>query len=86
MICSYSGKIELKEFEPIKKWWYNRTASDVAWKVSIKEIEARNFDLDIKNPNKKEEKQEFTSVELIKMIEDSLDETKRILAEIKGEL
>jgi len=83
---SKTKPIELKEFEPIKKWWYNRTASDVAWKVSIKEIEARNFDLDIKNPNKKEEKQEFTSVELIKMIEDSLDETKRILAEIKGEL
>ncbi|MCE2687991.1 MAG: hypothetical protein LW595_05570, partial [Rickettsiales bacterium] len=67
-------------------WWYNRTASDVAWKVSIKEIEARNFDLDIKNPNKKEEKREFTSVELIKMIEDSLDETKKILAKIKEEL
>jgi len=60
--------------------------SDVAWKVSINEIAARNFDLDIKNPSKKEELQEFTSAELIKMLEDSFDQTKKILAEIKGEL
>jgi len=83
---SKTKPIDAKEFEPIKKWWNSRVESDVCWKVSIKEIAKRNFDLDIKNPNKKEEKQEFTSAELIKMLEDSFDETKRILAEIKGEL
>ena len=41
------------------------------------------FDLDIKNPNKKEQQQEFSSAELIKMLTDSFDETKKILAEIK---
>lgn len=83
---SKTKPIDVKEFEPIKKWWKNRKESDVSWKVNIKKIEARNFDLDIKNPNKKEEVQEFTSSELLKMLEDSFDETKRILAEIKGEL
>ena len=83
---SKTKPIDAKEFEPIKKWWHNRVESDVAWKVGIKEIEARNFDLDIKNPSKKEEIQEFSSSQLIKMLEDSFDETKKILAEIKGEL
>jgi type I restriction enzyme M protein len=83
---SKTKPIDAKEFEPIKKWWHNRVESDVAWKVGIKEIEARNFDLDIKNPSKKEELQEFTSAELIKMLEDSFDETKKILAEIRGVL
>jgi len=80
---SKTKPIDVKEFEPIKKWWKNRSESDLSWKVNIKEIEARNFDLDIKNPNKKEEVQEFTSTELIKMLEDSFDETKRILVEIR---
>ena len=83
---SKTKPIELKEFEEIKKWWNKRVESDVAWKVGINEIVARNFDLDIKNPNKKEELQEFSSAELIKMLEDSFDETKKILAEIKKEL
>ena len=83
---SKTKPIDAKEFEPIKKWWHNRVESDVAWKVGIKEIEARNFDLDIKNPSKKEEIQEFSSSQLIKMLEDSFDETKKILAEIRGEL
>jgi type I restriction enzyme M protein len=82
---SKTKPIDAKEFEEIKKWWNKRVESDVAWKVGIKEIEARNFDLDIKNPSKKEELQEFSSAELIKMLEDSFDETKKILAEIKKE-
>lgn len=83
---SKTKPINIKEFGSIKKWWDKRIESDVAWKVNIAEIEKRNFDLDIKNPNKIEEKQEFSSAELIKMLEDSFDETKKILAEIKGEL
>ncbi len=78
--------INIKEFEPIKEWWSNRIESDVAWKVKIDEIEKRNFDLDIKNPNRVEEKQEFTTSELIQMLESSFDKTKEILSEIKGEL
>lgn len=83
---SKTKPIEEKEFEPIINWWHKRVESDVAWKVDIKEIETRNFDLDIKNPSKKEEIQEFNSAQLFKMLEDSFDETKKILAEIKGEL
>lgn len=83
---SKTKPIDAKEFEPIKNWWNNRVESEVSWKVNIAEIEAKNFDLDIKNPNKKEEKQEFSSVELIKMLEDSFDETKKILNEIRAEL
>ena len=82
---SKTKPIDAKEFEEIKKWWNKRVESDVSWKVGIKEIEVRNFDLDIKNPSKKEELQEFTSAELIRMLEDSFDETKKILAEIKKE-
>ena len=80
---SKTKPIAEQEFEAIIDWWHNRCESEVAWKVDIADIEARNFDLDIKNPNKKEQQQEFSSAELIKMLTDSFDETKKILAEIK---
>lgn len=38
------------EFKPEKEWWDNRVENDYAWKVSIEEIQKRNYNLDIKNP------------------------------------
>jgi type I restriction enzyme M protein len=40
----------LKEFDAEKKWWRKRKATDQAWTVSIDEIKARGYNLDIKNP------------------------------------
>jgi len=41
----------IKEFEPEKKWWKKRKENEFAWKVSIDDIKARNYNLDIKNPH-----------------------------------
>ncbi|HQK20265.1 MAG TPA: N-6 DNA methylase, partial [Polyangiaceae bacterium] len=35
--------------------WDKRKENEVAWKVSIDEIKARNYNLDIKNPHNVEE-------------------------------
>jgi len=43
--------MRLEEFDVEKNWWANRKESEQAWKVSAAEIEANNFNLDIKNPN-----------------------------------
>ncbi|MEK7637447.1 MAG: class I SAM-dependent DNA methyltransferase [Patescibacteria group bacterium] len=42
--------IRSEEFEPVKVWWKNRKTNEHAWKVSIKEIQKRNYNLDCKNP------------------------------------
>ena len=47
--------INIKEFDAEKEWWNNRKETTQAWKVSIDEIKKRNYNLDIKNPYKKEE-------------------------------
>jgi len=39
------------EFEPVKKWWNKRKSNGNAWKISIKKIQERNYNLDFKNPN-----------------------------------
>lgn len=39
------------EFDAEKAWWGKRQESERAWKVSIKDIIASNYNLDIQNPN-----------------------------------
>ena len=48
---SKTRPIELAEFDLEKAWWENREESEYAWRVPIDEIVARNYNLDISNPN-----------------------------------
>jgi type I restriction enzyme M protein len=49
--------IRIEHFEPEKKWWgkpgkhSKRQENEFAWRVSIDEIKARNYNLDLKNPH-----------------------------------
>lgn len=80
---SKTRPIQLKEFEPIKKWWNKRTESEVAWKVNIETIIERGYDLDIKNPTKPEEEKEYNSAELIQMLNLSFDKSHKLLNQLK---
>ncbi len=44
--------IRIEEFAPEKAWWHDRHESDNAWCVPVEQIKARNYNLDIKNPNR----------------------------------
>ncbi|QYK49405.1 MAG: N-6 DNA methylase [Phycisphaeraceae bacterium] len=48
---SKTKPMRIEEFEPEKAWWTKRTETERAWKVSIEDIKARGYNLDIKNPN-----------------------------------
>ena len=61
--------ITSEEFEPVKTWWNNRETNDHAWKISIKEIQDRNFNLDFKNPSKIKNLPSKNPNELLKEIE-----------------
>ena len=78
--------IRLEEFNPIKDWWNNRVENDLAWKVDIKTIVERGYDLDIKNPNKQEEVHEYSSAELIDLLEKSMQKSNELLNRLKSEL
>ncbi|MDT4953850.1 MAG: type restriction enzyme subunit [Acidobacteriota bacterium] len=84
-IYSKMKTIRPEEFQPIKDWWENRTESEVAWKVHIETIKARNYDLDIKNPHKTEEIHEYTSQEIIGLLEKSFAKSQDIVNELKQE-
>jgi type I restriction enzyme M protein len=79
---SKTRPIQLKEFDPIKKWWNNRKENDVAWKVDIKTIMERGYDLDIKNPNKSEEEKEHSTTELLEMLNSSISKSQVLLNQL----
>ena len=85
-VKSYSKTkpIRLEELKPIKKWWSNRKESEICWKVSIDTIRERGFDLDIKNPTKQEEAHEYSSAELMEILENSFAKSHDLLNQLKG--
>src|SRR5690625_1386281 len=54
---SKTRPIRIEEFDREKEWWNNRVENEYAWKVTIKEIKERNYNLDIKNPHINEDEQ-----------------------------
>lgn len=83
---SKTKPIERKEFDPIEKWWKKRVESEVCWKVPIATIRERNFDLDIKNPNKKEEEKPMGSKEILSALEKSFGKSLDLVHQLKAEL
>lgn len=47
---SKTKPMRIEEFEPEKAWWKKRVENEHAWRVSIDDIRARGFNLDIANP------------------------------------
>jgi type I restriction enzyme M protein len=76
--------IRIEEFDTIKKWWKKREESEVCWKVSIDTIIERNYDLDIKNPNKVVEEVVYDRKAIIKKIEINQSKISSILEELKA--
>jgi type I restriction enzyme M protein len=83
---SKTKTIRLEEFNPIKEWWNNRQESEVSWRVEIQAIINRGYDLDIKNPSKKEEVHEYTSNELLVLLESSMLKTNDLLDQLRASL
>jgi type I restriction enzyme M protein len=47
---SKTKPLRIEEFAPEKKWWGKRKENDQAWKVPVGDIQARGYNLDMKNP------------------------------------
>jgi type I restriction enzyme M protein len=83
---SKTKPIQKKEFEGLKEWWNNRTENEQAWKVPITQLEANGYNLDIKNPYITEEKQSFSTLEIVSMLHDSFRESDELLEKLREEI
>ncbi|MBW2165153.1 MAG: N-6 DNA methylase, partial [Deltaproteobacteria bacterium] len=77
--------IRIEEFDLEKAWWENRAENQYAWRVSIKEIKKRNYNLDIKNPYREDTNIELGKNELIEKIGMNLQKANKLLIKIKRE-
>ena len=77
--------IRIEEFDLEKAWWEDRVENECAWKVSIEEIKKRNYNLDIKNPNREDTNIELGKNELIEKIGMNLQKANELLIKIKRE-
>jgi type I restriction enzyme M protein len=80
---SKTKTIQAREFDPIKAWWNNRQESNQSWKVPIKTIIERNYDLDIKNPTSKIEEEVLTSSEIMERLTASFGRSFELLNLLK---
>lgn len=71
-----------KEFEVVKEWWTDRKENDFAWKISIEDIKAKNWNLDFKNPKGGEVEEEIFSEKLVERILEKEDQIKDLLRSI----
>ena len=53
---SKTRPITIDEFALEKAWWHDRVENELAWRVPLEVIKARNYNLDIKNPHEAEAK------------------------------
>jgi type I restriction enzyme M protein len=81
---SKSKPIKSEYFEEAKKIWQTKELTEQSWIVPVEEIIKNNFNLDVKNPNKKAEFEHLPPEELITKIEESEKTISGLLAEIKG--
>lgn len=82
--------MRFEEFEACLKWWNKREENERAWKVKVEDAFKYNAEgnlssvnLDVKNPNAKED---FAHMPPEKLVEDILEKERRVtelLAEIK---
>lgn len=56
--------IKHHEFDAVREWWNKREENEFAHKVSIEQIQERNYNLDFKNPNAGSEIEQLSSKEL----------------------
>lgn len=83
---SKTKPIQKTEFENLKAWWANRVENEQAWKVSIDDLKANNYSLDIKNPHVAEVEHSYSSAELLTMLHDSFAKSDSLLNQLKQEL
>jgi type I restriction enzyme M protein len=75
--------MQFEEFEDCIKWWNQRKENGKAWRVKATDIVANNYNLDIKNPNAKDDLEHLPPEQLVEDIVEKEQRIAEIMAEIK---
>ena len=82
---SKTKPMRFEEFAPEIAWWDKRVENERAWRVSVEDLKARNYNLDMKNPNAPQDTHEDPDV-LLERYTQARAEADRIREELKSAL
>lgn len=83
---SKTKPIRHNDFKNEREWWNNREENEVAWKVSMDEIIANNFNLDFKNPSKAQEEVLLSSEEYVERLKEAIKESNDLVQQLEAAL
>jgi type I restriction enzyme M protein len=75
--------IRFEYLKPCMDWWNTREENEVAWKVTIDEVKARNYNLDFKNPHVVAD-DHGDPADLLAKLDDSEKQTARLRDQLKA--
>lgn len=78
--------IKSEYLNDVREWWNNREVGEQSWKVSLEDIKNNNFNLDFKNPNKKDLKDEREANQILEDIIDSYRNVEMTLRDLQEEI
>lgn len=76
--------IRHNDFNNERAWWNNREENEVAWKVSIDEVIANNYNLDFKNPSKVQEEVLLSSEEYVGHLKELIKESNDLVQKLEA--
>lgn len=77
-----TNPIKKHHFDKVRQWWNNRVENEQAWLVKVEDI--KNYNLDIKNPNKIDESESYTIEEIIDKMKTITKDNEEILSKLEG--
>lgn len=77
-----TNPIKKQHFNQIKQWWNNRVENEQAWLVKVEDL--KNYNMDIKNPNKIDETESYTIEEIITKMKELTKDNSDILSKLEG--
>lgn len=80
---SKTAPMQFEEFSDCLAWWNDREEGPQAWKASANEIAQRSYNLDLKNPNTKQDLEHAAPVDLVAHMRAHEGEALRLLDEIE---
>ncbi len=80
---SKTAPLQYEEFTDCLAWWHAREEGPQAWKTTAAEIEARGWNLDLKNPNAKQGLEYIEPAELVARMRGHEVEVQKLLGEIQ---
>jgi len=78
-----TAPLQYEEFADCLAWWRDRKEGPRAWKTTAVEVEARGWNLDLKNPNAKQAQEHVEPTELVARMRKHETEVQKLLCEIE---